>query len=345
MVFAVRVEKRHAEEVRKILLEGGKQDRKRRIVKSGDYVEIPVISNERFNLEKYNAEVIRQKNPVYCKPRLSAGWMKDALSNILGEEEAKYLKGRWEIIGNILIIELPEKLEDKRHAIGKRLLRIFPRIKTVLNRRGILDAYRRPVAEVIAGTETETIHKENYCSFKLDPTKVMFSAGNIEERRRMAFISREEEVVLDMFAGIGQFTIPLAKHSKPKKVFSIEKNPRAFGYLKENIKLNKLKNVEPILGDCREVSPKDIADRVIMGYFLNACDFLPVGIKALRDGKGVIHYHDLAMKKEISNKAKELKETIEGLGYSADILKKRIVKSYAPMIWHIVLDVSISKKL
>ena len=311
-----------------------RQGLKRKIVEREGFVEIPV-------LKKIKGLEIGEQRSANYKPKLSFEKIKQALKPEVGEE-ISYLKGGWEIVGEVLILELPEELESKKQIIGKKFLEFFPRVKTVLNRKEIAHEFRKPVVEIIAGSETETIHRENYCAFKWDASKIMFSAGNMGERKRMASISSANEVVVDMFAGIGYFSIPIAKHSKPKKVFSIEKNPVAFDYLKENIELNKLRNVEPILGDCREAALNNIADRVIMGYFFDQEKFLPAAVNALKE-KGVIHYHDIAMKKEIQSRVEEVRAALRDLGCEAKLIEKRVVKSYAPMRWHVVFDFEVKK--
>ncbi|MBI5252950.1 MAG: class I SAM-dependent methyltransferase family protein [Euryarchaeota archaeon] len=342
-MLAARVEKKHAELLRKRLLKAGVLDRDRKIVERERFVEIPLVKSLDETMKKIKGfEIVEQCSAECYKPKLSFEKIKQALRPEVGEREISYLKGGWEIVGEVLIIELPGELENKRQIIGKKFLELFPRIKTVLNRIEITHEFRKPLVEIIAGSKTETVHKENYCLFKLDASKIMFSAGNMGERKRIANISNPSEVVVDMFAGIGYFSIPVAKHSKPKKVFSIEKNPVAFEYLKESIKLNKLRNVEPIFGDCREVAPKNVADRVIMGYFFEQEKFLPAAVNALKK-KGVIHYHDLAMKKEIPSRVEDVRAALRELGCEVELIEKRIVKSYAPMRWHAVFDLVVKK--
>jgi len=81
------------------------------------------------------------------------------------------------------------------------------------------------VRETIAGFKTETVHRENGVIFNLDARKVMFSAGNLKERMRMSLFGKDEFVV-DMFAGIGYFTLQMAVHSRPRKIMAIEMNPK-----------------------------------------------------------------------------------------------------------------------
>jgi tRNA wybutosine-synthesizing protein 2 len=285
-----------------------------------------------------------EDNPVYSRnANFSIRMLRESLKKEIDGEYLKLLSG-WELVGDVLVIELSEKLDEKGHLIGERILELHPRARAVLKRKGIYDVFREPKVELIAGKKTETVHKENGCYFKIDPAKVMFSFGNQGERKRMSQVSNAKEVVLDMFAGIGQFTIPIAKYSKPKKVYAIEKNPVAFGYLEENIRINKLKNVTAIEGDCREVIHDKIANRVIMGYLFETFKYLPTAVQALTEDGGTIHYHFLSTKGEIQFKEAEVKKIAERYNYKAEILCTRKVKSYAPKVYHFVFDIMLKNE-
>ncbi|MFQ5888211.1 MAG: class I SAM-dependent methyltransferase family protein [Candidatus Hydrothermarchaeales archaeon] len=279
-----------------------------------------------------------ERKPV--RRHLSLKRLRDALVGELSSGELKLITG-WELLGDIVILELPGELEDKKFLIGEKVLELHPKAQSVMNRVEIKGVYREPKVELIAGTKTETLHKENGCIFRVDPARVMFSFGNLEERMRMASISNEKEIVVDMFSGVGQFSIPVAKHSKPKAVYSVEKNPSAFDFLKENVRLNNLKNMTPILGDCREVTPKNLADRVIMGYLFETHKYLPSAIDALKDG-GMIHYHTTSHREDIEREEKTVEGIVQKKGRKVVSMENRVVKSYAPKIYHFVIDIGIS---
>jgi tRNA wybutosine-synthesizing protein 2 len=249
----------------------------------------------------------------------------------------------WEILGDLMIIEIGSaySTSDKR-LIAEKIIELHPKATTVINRTSIDSELREPRVEILAGRDTETTYKENGISYRIDPTKVMFSFGNKDERIRMSKIAPEGETVVDMFSCIGQFALPLAKYSCPEKVFAIEKNPRAFEYLKENIKLNKLINVEAILGDCREVCPKEVADRVIMGYLFNTERFLKTAVAAL-DKKGIIHYHFVSSPLKLNNAMAKIKDILKVSAQSFDVINKVRIKSYAPKMYHWVFDLSVAK--
>lgn len=252
------------------------------------------------------------------------------------ENEKKLLPRGWHILGDIIIVKLTEKLEHRKKEIGEALLSFYPRCKTVLLDRGIDGRMREPLREVIAGNCTKTIHKENGCLFKLDAMCVMFSQGNLAEKKRMSELGKDETIV-DMFAGIGYFSIPMAVHSKPEKIMAIEINPIAFDYLKSNIKLNRVEDIiEPIAGDCARVTPAGIADRVIMGY-LDGQDYLPLGICALLPG-GMLHYHEAVPEAIESRPIERIIEASRKQGRSTRIMGVRRIKKYAPGVWHVVVD-------
>ncbi len=278
----------------------------------------------------------------YSKPAPRRNLSVSGLKRALSDHVDLKLNG-WEILGDVMVVSLDEGYTAaEKRLIGETIVRLHPKAETVINRSSINDEIRKPIAEIIAGTGPETIHVENGCRYKIDPTKVMFSFGNKEERKRMGTISSPDETVVDMFSCVGQFTIPLAKHSQPKKVYAIEKNPVAFEYLKENINLNKLRNVEPLLGDCREVYPERAADRVLMGYLFETELFLPTAIKALKE-RGVVHYHfNCTQSKLESEKERVLKIAMEH-AKEVLILETVRVKSYAPKMYHWVLDLQVIK--
>ena len=213
-------------------------------------------------------------------------------------------------------------------------------VKTIMKIDHIQGTKREPVYNILYGNETETIHKENGCLFKLDLSKVMWSKGNNNERLRIAKLVEDNEVVLDMFAGIGYFSIPIGVHSNAKHIYSIEINPNSYFYLCENIKLNKLDNITPILGDCMVHAPKYKADRIIMGYVKTTHHYLNVAINSLNEG-GILHYHETVPEKLMNTRP--LERIISQAGNrEVELLKLNKIKKYAPGVEHVVLDVKVN---
>lgn len=246
-------------------------------------------------------------------------------------------KLKWKRIGNVLI------LDSKFHYESYEDLQVLSKkhnVKTIMKIDHIQGTKREPVYNILYGNETETIHKENGCLFKLDLSKVMWSKGNNNERLRIAKLVEDNEVVLDMFAGIGYFSIPIGVHSNAKHIYSIEINPNSYFYLCENIKLNKLDNITPILGDCMVHAPKYKADRIIMGYVKTTHHYLNVAINSLNEG-GILHYHETVPEKLMNTRP--LERIISQAGNrDVELLKLNKIKKYAPGVEHVVLDVKVN---
>jgi len=255
------------------------------------------------------------------------------LEDILETKNIRKLPKTYELIGDILIIYISDELSQWKREIGNTYLKNFKRVKTVLRKGYISGEYRKPNFEYLAGNGTDTVHIENKIKFKLDLSKVMFSSGNIEERQRMSGIPKKGEKVIDMFAGIGYFSIPMAYHSHAY-VTAIEKNPQAFYYLKENIRLNRVEDrIKAINTDCREFSGK--GDRVIMGYIQKTNEFLEKAFEIVKKG-GIIHYHQTVVEKLYPD---AIYSEINTINKNYEIISMRKVKKFSPGVWHIVADI------
>jgi tRNA wybutosine-synthesizing protein 2 len=253
-----------------------------------------------------------------------------------------FLPRKWELLGDVLILKIPNELESFKKEISQVYADELS-AKTVLGDMGIEGDLRKPNVEFLWGDKTETVHKENGVKFKLDCARVMFSSGNIDERIRMATIIEADEVVVDMFAGIGFFSIPMAVHSKPKKIYACELNPVAYRYLTENILLNDVEDIiVPVLGDNRNFEYYGLADRIVMGYLDDTHKFIPKALSNLKTNGGIIHYHEKCPNEILSTRPVErIKSEVQKKGLEMEVLASRTVKSYAPGVSHVVLDVKV----
>lgn len=249
---------------------------------------------------------------------------------------------KWKIIGKILILD--DNTRDLSYDELKELQSRF-HVKSIIKVGKIHGQLRQPSTQILLGDSTETIHKENGCYFKLDLSKVMWAKGNTNERLRIAKLISDGEVVLDMFAGIGYFSIPIGVHANPKKIYSIELNPNSYKFLKENIEINKINQkaaydkIVPICGDCAIEAPKYNADRIIMGYVKTTHEYLPSAMKALNPG-GIIHYHETVPDKLMYTRPVErIKEAAKNR--DVEILGITKVKKYSPGVEHVVVDARI----
>ena len=332
--LAAVIKKEGAEAALKRIISLGLLDKGRKILKKGDRVEIPVLEY----LDEF--EMVVQECPSFYRkrPGLSA-----ALRGQMPESCLNLLPRGWFILGEVIIVKLHPRLREYERDIGLALLQCYPRCFTVLADEGIEGNYRQPVRRTIVGSKSRTVHKENGVIFHLDAREVMFSPGNLRERMRISRLGGGETVV-DMFAGIGYFSIPMAVHSRPKMVYAIELNHYAYQLLCQNIKANQVQEiVQPILGDCTIETPQGIADRVLMGMVQITDQYLKTGISALKPG-GMLHYHQTIPSWQFPEAAiEEINDAAADVGCRAEILQCLKVKKFSPGVIHAVIDARIDR--
>lgn len=339
-MLAFRVPSRNAEAVRLLMTDSGILDKHHRILNNEGFTEIPALARPlpelMAELDGLGVEIIDSREYPWRETFKDPFW--DILAEIKIPEQLKdFLPIKWEQLGHVLVLKLDPELDDWKSEIARAYSKILE-VDTVLrDTGGIHGRYREPVMELLLGRDTETVHTENQVRFCLDAAKLMFSSGNVDERIRMATVPKPGEVVVDMFAGIGYFSIPMAMHSEPARIVSHELNPLAFEYLKKNITMNDADVVEPTLGNCLDAE-EDVADRVVMGYVGTTHEYLPKAMRILK-GKGIIHYHETCPERLMPERPVErVRKAAEEAGKEAEIVNTRVIKSYAPGVSHIVID-------
>ncbi|MCC4765862.1 methyltransferase [Methanosarcina sp. DH1] len=251
----------------------------------------------------------------------------------------------YEVIGDIALLEDPELDKEKASRIADALLQTHSNIKTVLKPlTPVIGEFRVREFEVVAGEpRTETIHREYGCRYKVDLSRAYFTPRLSTERSRILFQVKEGDTIVDMFAGVGPYSILIAKSKKPSKVLAIDKNPDAVRYLRENIILNSAKNIEAIEGDAREEAKKfaGTADHAIMNLPHSAFEFLDSAVLLTKPG-GIIHYYGITPEDDLfESSIKLIKEAAEKAGRKIEVLEKRVVRSYAPHQYNICIEARI----
>ncbi|MCD6493559.1 MAG: class I SAM-dependent methyltransferase family protein [Archaeoglobaceae archaeon] len=271
--------------------------------------------------------------------------LKEMLKGKISDEEMKLVRKSFEIIGDIVIIEIPEEIIHLKNLIVNAILKKHKHVKTILRKVGEVNGvFRVAKYEIIYGSETETIAKEFGCKFLVDPTKVYYTVKLSGERERIAKQVREGEKVLVMFAGVGPYAIVIAKLAKPKVVVGIEINPKAVEYFRKNVKLNKVDNVVIYEGDVKEILPKinEEFDRILMPAPHSAENFVYLIKNKIKVG-GIVHYYTFASQNEEKVLPEKIKEIFEKSGMVVEILNIKECGSFAPYVNRYVADVKIIK--
>jgi tRNA (guanine37-N1)-methyltransferase len=276
------------------------------------------------------------------------------LARVLSPNELAYICNSYNIIGDIAVIRVSERAKKYGRIIAEAIMQVHKNVGTVLAQTSpIRGGFRLRRLELVAGeAKAVTIHRESGCLFSVDLEKCYFSPRLVYERMRVARLSKREETVVNMFAGVGCFSVVMAKHSNVGRVYSIDTNPTAIHYMKENIGLNRVYGrVIPVQGDAKEVIEKrlrHVADRVLMPLPEKALEYLPYALLTLRNqAERWVHYYDFEHANKRENPAEKVKlkvaERLKGLGVAFEVPSSRIIRTTGPNWYQIVLDINIAQ--
>ena len=272
------------------------------------------------------------------------------------------IPSRWEKLGDMLLI--PENSfnsdtwKEVLSILDKEIWKIFCQVLGVskIGRQKKIRSgpMRKSQVELLFGESGVVCHKENTIIFEFDTTKVMFSSGNVSERIRISNFDCSDEIVLDLYAGIGYYTLPLLVHTNVKLLYACEMNPDSISFLKKNLIHNGVSekcvinegNNSSILSNPNIIGE---VNRVMLGLLPSSRDGWDLAIQALNPKGGVLHLHGNCVFKEEEKWAKEVLEDLKKISdklnrnfrFKLEHIEK--VKSYAPKINHVVLDITVSK--
>jgi len=329
----LKVHARQGEEAKKLLVQLGLLEGSKRILRCDGHLVFPLkepVEGRLSGLRLPGSELVR------CDFRARSsrpGNLQEALGRILSKDDISLLGRSYDIIGRILLIALPTPLLDRKREIGRALLSWVPVETVALKTSAVSGDERVRGLEVLAGKlSLETVHKENGLQFRLDLAKVFFNPRLSAERARVAESSKDDRAILDMFAGVGPFSIAVAKASRcdSATIYALDKNEHAVRYLTENIRLNRAWKVVAGVGDSGVEAPKIARkigkfDRIIMNLPGSSFRFLPSAAASLKAG-GHLHYYRLAPRSTARHQIED-ELGAESRFRVADI---REVESYSP---------------
>jgi tRNA (guanine37-N1)-methyltransferase len=279
------------------------------------------------------------------------GNLKTVLADKLEPQQLKQIYKTYDIVGDIAIVRVPEPHGHLSRLIAEAIMDTHREVKSVWRQvSSVSGDYRLRGLEFLLGEKTtETLYKEHGCVYKTDLRKAYFSPRLSYERMRLAKLIQPKEVILNMFAGVGCYSISIAKHSQPLKVYSADVNPYAVQYLRENIRLNRVAGVVvPIQGDAKKVTEQqlqNVADRVLMPLPERAYEYLDYARLALKPTGGWIHFYgfEYANKNENPVKKAEMKVSEKMCRLCREFQAEfgRIVRPIGPRWYQVVLDIHV----
>ena len=369
------VDKSIASEIRSMLIEQNLLNHKIIPHEMGTQIAIPILTfhtlksmtwfDEKIHtIDKMNlSEKKINASPAEMVNYQILSWLSNHTDKINNEFLLENLPKKWEILGDLALIpnksmnndrwnELIDSLDSKNKIQLWQIIASCLGVSRVARQNEIADdIMRTSQVEMLLGDSGVVNFTDYGVKFSLDVTKVMFSSGNITERHRIGNIDMTEEIVVDAFAGIGYYTLPMLVRSNATHVYACEINPNSIKALKDGATKNEVMNKLTILeGDNQKsmLSLKNIADRVHLGILPSSEKTWKSALECLKKQGGTIHIHMNVKEEEIEAFSvycvKELEALSKSINRKWSIKVNHIekVKWYAPRIRHIVLDVIIN---
>ncbi|WP_340820816.1 class I SAM-dependent methyltransferase family protein [Methanolobus sp. WCC4] len=327
----IKVLKKGGEPIRRILLEMDLLDNSARIASKEEFLYLPLT-----------------RDPVEAELKVITGEFE------LTEQEFEEQKGQlkledlldevphFEIIGDIALIEDDVPEPEKT---AEAIMKVKKNVKTVLAAISPVEGeFRTRRFRTVAGeNKTSTVHREYGSRYLIDLERAYFTPRLATERSRILGQIREGQTVVDMFAGVGPYSIMIARKSQDIRVIAIDKNPDAVEFLRHNVELNSVANVEAIEGDANVEAERfaGVADHVIMNLPHNANEFLDAAVK-LCARNAVIHYYDITPEDDLfESSLKLIEKAADRAGRSVEVVDTRVVRSYAPHQFNVCIEVRV----
>ena len=342
-------------------------DKRKKVIHRGAYVLFPLIKSKnglnklmKSDLNDLSFEIVNSK--AEFDPNYKSRTIEEALIGELPEHIIELIPKSYDIIGKIAIIEFDrfnslkvDKALLFKKEVAKAIIKVNKIVEIVYEKTSeIKGQYRLRELRLISGKDKpETIHNENNCTFKLDVKNTYFSPRLVFERKRLSLINlAKNEVIVDMFAGVGPISIQIAR-SNDVKIYSFDVNPMAYQYLNENIKLNKLigkifaynLDVKKLVKSSNKlgISLKNKVDRIIMNLPEHSIDYIDVACFLMKSTGGILHFYQFCEKPNSVEKGiEDLSHHLNRIGWKVEeVITSKIVKAYSPKADMIVIDANI----
>ena len=258
------------------------------------------------------------------------------------------LPNGWERFDDVALLPLNAFSNSRWDLISRETL--WENISIALNvkrlfRKGEINGERRESsAELLHGNRSDVERIEHGVNFVYRITECMFSQGNLNERKRMGDLDLSNEEILDLYAGIGYYTLPMLVRGNAKHVTATEWNPNAIRDLRKGLERNKVtERCSVIEGDNRSHGNLLEArfDRIVLGLLPQSWDGFETAMKAIRPIGGILHVHGVASTKNPEKWEEEAIMRLSEFRRSVTKIDAFKIKSYAPYWDHRVLDVKI----
>tara|TARA_B100000767_G_scaffold101716_1_gene97676 strand:+ start:5069 stop:6241 length:1173 start_codon:yes stop_codon:yes gene_type:complete len=322
--------------------------------------KIPEIKNKIF-IELHTLEV---NNPDMIPAQMVfdnvSSWLEQMNHNHKKELLLENIPQKWELLGDLALLPSNSFTQDEwvellsqceQSEINNLWYSICDSLK--VNRLGRQqpisnDLMRTSQVELLIGDQGWVELIDYGVHFGFDATKVMYSSGNVTERHRIGNIDMENEVVVDAFAGIGYYSLPMLVRSNVKHLHACEINSNSIEALLWGAKKNNVSQKLTIHEGDNQITLaklKDKSDRCHLGILPSSEGVWQLALGCLKKKGGWLHIHMNVEEKKIPSWIEETISKLElmsqkmGRNWTIEAKHLEKVKWFSPRVRHVVLDV------
>ncbi|HMK93985.1 MAG TPA: class I SAM-dependent methyltransferase family protein [Candidatus Limnocylindrales bacterium] len=351
--ICVKVQKKQGEKTIAVAMKLGLLDKSLKIQRDEENLCIPLVrqpQEDELKTLKSQMPGFLLETKALTEKQPHARTLMQALENKLPPPLLVSLPQALDMVGDIAIVEIPPELKPHGKVIGEAILETHKNLKTVLAKSGVISGtFRLRGFDFIAGEHrTQTIHREFGCQYRVDLAKAFFSPRLSHEHMRVASLVEPGETVVDLFAGVGPFSVLIGKNKPGTKVYAVDINPEAIELLKVNVAFNRVENrVFPMLGDAKHMAAtklKGIASRLIMNLPETSIEFVDAACQAIKPQGGIIHFYAFVRSPDsVENLKLRFCQAVEETGRKVNaFLYCKSIRETAPYESQIVLDAKIA---
>jgi tRNA (guanine37-N1)-methyltransferase len=346
--FHLKIEPKQAQEAQSILVSLQALNKELKVQKSKDYIYLPILKEKVSKVRsKLGGAKIVTKNAIEQPQKVKP--LKELLSNKLNRDEQKSIFSSYDLVGDIAILDIPNKLEHKQNLIANEILRSNKKIKTIaIKTSATKGKYRIRKIKPIAGKKTtKTICVESGCRFTVDLNKTYYTNRFSHDRLDIASQVKPNENILVLFSGICPYPIVIEKHANPKKIIAIELNADAHKLALENIELNRCSKIDAINADVlyelQEPKYNSWADRILMPHPSASMQFFECALKSSKSN-GIIHLYSFAPTQNIEDPFLQANDIAKKIGVRIKLLHIKVVRPFSKQKTQIRADIKVIKR-
>ncbi len=304
---ALRVPRSDGEATRQKLVAAGRLRSDLRIVLEGEHLLLPILPPIAPEIPGDRIEAEFPEGPAGAAPTQYRELVE------LSEAERAFLPRSFDVIGDIVLIRVPDELASRSAAIGEALLRFVPNARIVGADHGVHGPDRVRRLERIAGAGSwSTRHRENGIEIDVDVERAYFSPRLAREHARVASSVRDGEEVFDLCCGVGPFALAIARDGRARTVWAVDHNPAAIELLVASAaRLGRGDRLRPVRADVASfLAEGRPCDRAVLNLPHEGIKYLASVARSVRPA-GAIHYYEVVDRTALATRGIGLVRNLE----------------------------------